>query len=269
MPEQILYKVFDKDKITGVLTADKVFIPKTDLNNHMFVNTQVSKDNKILAKLPEVDVSSLKSLGIFMLYHGSHSQIQGTVSPYHSRVACDFGQGFYLGEIKEQAESIVATDSNPTVYRFLLNTKDLRVYKFTNYLAWTLYVGVKREVLKPTPKLQTQIDSIDKNDIIIGRIADDRMFYVFNRFIQGEITDRVLMEALKYVKLGDQYVCKTQKACSALSLLNTYTLDNSYKKQLLKDRSKLIGTMPQTVEGIIRQYRRQGKYIDEVMNQWQ
>lgn len=36
-----------------------------------------------------------------ILYHGSKSGIKGDIAP-NSRDACDFGQGFYMGDLLDQ-----------------------------------------------------------------------------------------------------------------------------------------------------------------------
>ena len=50
-------------------------------------------------------------------------------------------------------------------------------------------------------------------DIIIGDIANDRMFVVLDRFFNGEISDTALINSLSALKLGRQYVALTDTAC--------------------------------------------------------
>lgn len=47
-----------------------------------------------------------------ILYHGSRGGIDGLIRPI-SRVRCDFGQGFYMGESEEQAKGLIVEDSVP------------------------------------------------------------------------------------------------------------------------------------------------------------
>ncbi len=44
-----------------------------------------------------------------ILYHGSRGGIDGEIQPI-SRVRCDFGKGFYMGESEEQAKGLIAED---------------------------------------------------------------------------------------------------------------------------------------------------------------
>ena len=47
-------------------------------------------------------------------------------------------------------------------------------------------------------------------DMVIGYIANDRMFVVLDRFFNGEITDLALINSLSALKLGKQYVDLTE-----------------------------------------------------------
>lgn len=52
--------------------------------------------------------------------------------------------------------------------------------------------------------------------MIIGYIANDRMFIVLDRFFNGEITDLALVNSLSALKLGKQYVALTEKRSKPL-----------------------------------------------------
>lgn len=49
----------------------------------------------------------------------------------------------------------------------------------------------------------------DEYDMILGYIADDRMFVVLDRFFNGDITELALIHSLSALKLGKQYVALT------------------------------------------------------------
>lgn len=55
-------------------------------------------------------------------------------------------------------------------------------------------------------------------DMIIGYIANDRMYVVLDRFFHGEITDATLINSLSALKLGKQYVALTRKACEQIKI---------------------------------------------------
>jgi peptidoglycan/xylan/chitin deacetylase (PgdA/CDA1 family) len=106
---------------------------------------------------------------------------------------------------------------------------------------------------------------ISSNDVVIGYIADDRMVYVYSAFIDGTMTDIALINCLKYVNMGKQYVFKTKRACSKIKILNRYHLDSDYRKVLLHDKHRTINEVQYVVEEMIKKYRRTGKYIDELL----
>jgi len=93
------------------------------------------------------------------------------------------------------------------------------------------------------------------------------MFYVLDNFFQGNITDKALVMSLSALQLGKQYVAVSQKGCDAIRVENEIPL--SYlEKQCLKDvseenRIKGINLANQ----ICRDYRREGLYFDELLDQ--
>ena len=60
---------------------------------------------------------------------------------------------------------------------------------------------------------------VDEYDMILGYIADDRMFVVLDRFFNGDITELALIHSLSALKLGKQYAALTQKACDQIKIL--------------------------------------------------
>ncbi len=68
-------------------------------------------------------------------------------------------------------------------------------------------------------------------DMMIGYIANDRMFVVLDRFFNGEITDMALMHSLSALKLGKQYVALTEKACEKIEILDEHRLTEDDRLQ--------------------------------------
>ena len=50
----------------------------------------------------------------------------------------------------------------------------------------------------------------EKKDLVIGSIANDRMFFVIDNFFVGTITDAALVNSLSALQLGRQYVAVSQ-----------------------------------------------------------
>jgi hypothetical protein len=102
--------------------------------------------------------------------------------------------------------------------------------------------------------------------VIIGSIANDRMFYVLDNFFLGNITDLALIKSLSALQLGKQYVAVTQKGCDAVRIEKEIPL--SYlERRFLQDvseenRAKGI----RAANDICKNYRREGEFFDEIMD---
>ena len=59
-----------------------------------------------------------------ILYHGSRGGLDGPIRP-ESRIRCDFGKGFYMGESQEQAKSLIIEDSSPVFYTIKLKLSEI------------------------------------------------------------------------------------------------------------------------------------------------
>ena len=55
-------------------------------------------------------------------------------------------------------------------------------------------------------------------DVVVGSIANDRMFYVLDNFFLGNITDKALVMSMSALQLGKQYVAITEKACKHVKI---------------------------------------------------
>ena len=106
---------------------------------------------------------------------------------------------------------------------------------------------------------------IDNYDVVIGAIADDRMQYVFPRFIRGDITDKVLSECLKSVKLGDQWVFKNNNACKNILVLGSEKMNTNQLRFVNENQRKVLASIKGRVDQLERMYRRSGKYIDKIV----
>ena len=153
------------------------------------------------------------------LYHGSNVEIEtinlDKCSPYK-----DFGKGFYLTDIKEQAKQMavrrtrIAGEKKPTVtaYSFderLLENSSLQVKLFdTPSKEWALFILANRKGwMQPV------------YDIVIGPIADDGVVFQLERYMHRLITLDTLVEELTYRKLNRQYFFGTELSISKLQKL--------------------------------------------------
>lgn len=205
------------------------------------------------------------------LYHGSKAGIHGTVRHDYAKArgTCDFGRGFYMGTDPAQAKTLICTSPRPVFYETALDMDGLRCVQVSG-LAWAMLVAYHRGKLTPErnerlPDLVSDIE--DGQDVIIGPIADDRMFLVLDRFFDGAITDQALIACMRGLELGTQYVAKTQAACGHIRILSEKILteDELAAIRIKSEENRRKGI--DVAERNQRRYRREGAYFDEIVEE--
>ena len=204
---------------------------------------------------------------VVTLYHGSKAGIVGDIAPT-SREHCDFGKGFYMGTEMSQPLTLICNYPEAKLYTVKVDLSGLKILDIEVGLDWALLVAYNRgkmEVVKGTAIYNRIAEMADGCDMLIGFIADDRMFVVLDRFFKGEITDEALIHSLSALKLGKQYVALTKQACKQIKIVEEKVLTNEDREKLRieseDNRSKGIAL----ADEICRQYRREGRFFDEIL----
>ena len=154
-----------------------------------------------------------------ILYHGSNMKIE-QIDLAKCRPYKDFGQGFYLTQIKEQAEQMARRTATiyggePIVSEFEFDESaltELSVKQFDEpNEEWALFVLANRskENQQPTHSF----------DIVIGPVADDNIATLFRNFNDGIIDLPMLVGGLKYKKISSQYFFHSVAAIKYLQSL--------------------------------------------------
>lgn len=219
----------------------------------------------ILQKIKN-EAISINTNGV-ILYHGSKEGLIGGIAP-KSRARCDFGKGFYMGNEAGQPLTLVCDFEHSHLYIISLDLKDLEIYEIDIGLEWAMLIAYNRgkmETIKNTAVYNKYKSISEGCDVIIGYIADDRMFYVLDRFFEGDITDTALVSSLAALKLGRQYFALTQKACDKVKIekeIVLYDIEKLCLKEISAgNREKGISL----ANDICREHRREGKYFDEIL----
>jgi len=134
---------------------------------------------------------------------------------------------------------------------------------------WALLIALNRgkmEIIRGTPFYNKYKKMSDNKDMIIGHIANDRMFIVLDRFFSGDITDEALIHSLSALQLGKQYVAITNKACSQINILDEQFMNTNDRRILKSESERNRADGIAIAEEICRRYRRKGKYFDEIIN---
>ena len=130
------------------------------------------------------------------LYHGSKSGIKGKIRPDAGRSMCDFGAGFYIGDRPEPAMGLIAGWKSHRFYDIEFTEGSLNIKRFGDsyeeQLDWALFIAYNRNPAGYADKKRLcekykRYHSV--YDVIVGLIANDKMFQLLERFYDGTLCD--------------------------------------------------------------------------------
>ncbi len=203
-----------------------------------------------------------------IIFHGSKNIIEGEISPNYGRANNDFGNGFYCGESIEQTTSFVSRFQDSSIYILKFDNKNLKCEFFDVNQEWMLAVAYFRGKLKEYENneiIKNIIEKVKKSDYVIAPIADNRMFRIIDRFIDGEITDEQCKHCLAATNLGNQYVFLTEKATSKISILERCYIARAEREFYYKQKEEDVNDSDNKVKFALIKYKREGKYIEEIL----
>ena len=155
-----------------------------------------------------------------IVYHGS---VQSVEKPdiYHSYRPLDFGKGFYVTTVKEQAErwaerkaDIYAKSTGVvSIYEMQENLLGFIVKKFNeNLYEWIDFVCACRECRL----------IYEEFDIIIGKVANDKVFRVVDMYHSGIWDKERAIKEIKIYKTYDQIAFIKQRAIEQLLRIKSF-----------------------------------------------
>ncbi len=230
---------------------------------------QVPVYDIILKKIEDESKAIKLDSNRVLLYHGSKSGIEGIIEP-KSRKQCDFGKGFYMGTDPGQALTLICDYEKSKFYIVSVNTDNLTQIEVPANIDWAMLVAYHRgkmEKINGTPFYNKYRDMMQDKDLIIGNIANDRMFFVIDNFFVGNVTDMALINSLSALQLGKQYVVISQKGCDSVRIeaeVELSYLERQFIKEIAEEnRAKGISL----ANDICKNYRREGMYFDEILDE--
>jgi len=154
------------------------------------------------------------------VYHGSYTQIE-EIDLSKCEIGKDFGQGFYVTKIKEQAQfwaerKGLDNDTQGFVTEFEFNENafqhfKLKTLRFAEYDEhWLDFVAMNRNTALPQPT--------HDYDIVEGPVADDRIATRIKKYLKGGISKQQFLEELKFVKETHQICFCTGRSLQMLEL---------------------------------------------------
>lgn len=175
-----------------------------------------------------------------------------------------------MGTIPEQPLTLICSFEEFRFYIVSMDVSELSILSVKADLDWAMIVAFhhgKMEAIKGTSYYDRYAEMSAANDVVKGPIADDRMFYVLDNFFAGNITDAALVSSLSALKLGEQYVAVTGKACEKIRIEREVPL-SWLEKRALREYGR--GQSPSRRlhgEHICKKYRREGLFFDEILDQ--
>ncbi len=143
------------------------------------------------------------------VYHGSRVIVEKP-DIAHSRKRVDFGPGFYVTPLLEQAKALcrrfltIGQDAYVSIYELddsLFEADDLKTLRFDAYTEeWLDFVFDCRK-------------GRDKSDydVVMGGVANDKVFDTVELFFQDMIAKDEALKRLKYEKPNSQICIRTQE----------------------------------------------------------
>ena len=202
-----------------------------------------------------------------ILYHGSKSGINGDIRPI-SRSLCDFGQGFYMGTEKMQPLTLICNFPDARLYTLKMDMGGLRVLEIEVGMDWALLIAYQRgkmEHIKNSDIWHKYAAFLSNYDMVIGDIANDRLFVVLDRFFSGEITDAALIACLSALKLGKQYVALSERACGQIVIVEEQGISENERRALRMESAAHRQEGIRRAEEICKKHRRDGRFFDEII----
>ena len=155
-----------------------------------------------------------------ILYHGTNVDFE-IINLEKSHKYKDFGQGFYLTDIRSQAEQLAAKKAKlfggyPIIQEYEFNEEfpqngELKVLKFDNPCKeWAEFIFKNRN---------RDLNFSHDYDVVIGPIANDGVAYLLGRYEEGTLTIDDLSRELTYKELNSQFLFGTEKSLKYLKRL--------------------------------------------------
>lgn len=205
-----------------------------------------------------------------ILYHGSREGLKGDIAPI-SRKKCDFGKGFYMGSSPEQVKGLVVESKAPHFYTLEIDLTKIDPNKILIldedlWLYTVLANRCKTPGFNESKFCKDLLRRQEEYDFIVGPIADDRMNEALGAFNEFSLTDIGLKMCLSRIDYGFQFVAKTQKACEKIKVVSSRPIYGKEADDIrIYTQEKRLESKG-VVENMRRLYRREGLYIDELID---
>lgn len=158
-----------------------------------------------------------------ILYHGGSDIIPAPEIREPIRTL-DFGKGFYLTTSKSQAERWVKNRLRNNDEEGYVNTYTFNLEKAKTLLNVKIFESADEEWVDFVLANRMNDGYVHDYDVVIGSVADDKVYTQFSLFEGGIISKDTLIKELKTYRLVDQYLFHTENALPHLRYVSNYTV---------------------------------------------
>jgi len=173
-----------------------------------------------------------------------------------------------MGTEKMQPLTLICNFPKAKLYTVKADLTSLRILNIEVSLDWALLIAYHRgkiEHISSSGIYRKYAGLSSGCDMIIGDIANDRMFVVLDRFFSGTITDTALINSLSVLKLGKQYVALTEKACNQIIIVEEKAISEAERAALRLESEAHRQEGIRRANEICRKHRRDGRFFDEII----
>ncbi len=149
------------------------------------------------------------------LYHGGLDIIKSPEIRDPNRTL-DFGKGFYLTSSLSQASDWVKRRFDKTIREGYVNEYEFSISESGTQLKVKNFESPDDEWLEFVMANRKIVGFTHDYDVVIGPVANDRVYTAFALYESGTIGKDTLIQELKTYRLVDQYLFHTEKALEYL-----------------------------------------------------
>ena len=157
------------------------------------------------------------------LYHGTNCDFS-SVDLLKAKDKRDFGKGFYLttlqNQAKEWAETLFARFGGSGIFVYEFD------FEINNDLCVKKFDGISEDWLNFVKDNRMGGGIQHHFDVVRGAVANDRTNRTLALFVEGIYTTKEAMEKLRSNILNDQISIHTEKALACLKLINKTNYGN-------------------------------------------
>lgn len=148
------------------------------------------------------------------LYHGSDCEVRSPDVAF-SRRSVDFGRGFYLTSFEDQAARWARRKAMRSHGEPILNVYDCDMQRLESFEVKT-FEAYDREWLDFVCACRKPSGAPHDYDIVIGPVANDRVFEAVNMYFQELWDAQSTLDALAFYERNDQFCFASQHAIDEL-----------------------------------------------------